>query len=91
MIEAPRIVVSGASAGVVANGGAGGGCSVSGPDALDTAAPALGAVFATYFACNGGTGSGAPGTGCRIGIDTCVASCPVAYGGAVVQQDAFEP
>ena len=81
IIEAPEVSLIGTEAGVVANGGSGGGCGLPGTDATVNATPAIAPTCLTYFAGNGGTASSAPGNGCRIGIDTCDSSCPVIYGG----------
>lgn len=81
VIEAPKVTISGTNAGIVANGGAGGGCGMQGPDGTTTTAAAPGATCATNFSGAGGTGSTTPGTGCRIGVDTCNGTCPAAYGG----------
>lgn len=81
IIEAPQVSISGATAGIAANGGAGGGCNTTGADSTPDANPALGAQCAVYFSGRGGTGYMAPGNGCVIGVDSCVVQCPVIYGG----------
>lgn len=81
VIEAPEVSLSGPSSGVAANGGAGGGCGLTGSDATATTASAAGAVCANYFGGSGGTGVLAPGRGCLSGTDNCVSACPVVYGG----------
>lgn len=81
VLEAPMVKLLGPSAGLAANGGSGGGCSLSGRDGPASASPALGHVCANYFSGNGGTGSTLPSNGCMIGVDSCQVQCPVAYGG----------
>jgi len=81
IIEAPEVSFLGPASGVVANGGAGGGCFQTGPDGTVNTSPAPGAVCTNYFAGSGGTGTLAPGNGCIIGVDSCEAVCPVSYGG----------
>jgi len=81
VIETPKLTITGANAGIVANGGAGGGCGMAGPDGSATTGAAPGATCATNFSGAGGTGATTPGTGCRVGVDTCNGTCPPAYGG----------
>jgi hypothetical protein len=81
ILEAPRVTVSGASAGIAANGGAGGGCGAKGADSMPNASPAVGAICANNFGGSGGTGSLSPTSGCRAGVDVCMATCPSFYGG----------
>jgi hypothetical protein len=81
IVEAPTVNMIGTNAGVVANGGAGGGCGMNGPDALLTASQALGAFCPNFFAGHGGTGGSPPGNGCIPGVDNCEGVCPVVYGG----------
>ena len=81
ILEAPSVTFLGNASGIAANGGAGGGCQMTGPDASTTLAAAPGASCANFFAGSGGTGAAAPGTGCRSGIDSCNGGCPSNYGG----------
>lgn len=81
IIESPSVTIDGPAAGVAANGGAGGGCGMMGPDGTSSGSQALGAVCPSYFAGSGGTGTLNPGNACVIGVDTCVANCQVIYGG----------
>lgn len=79
VIEAPEVSFSGPMAGVVANGGSGGGCQMSGSDATVTTAPPVAPTCANYFGGNGGTVNSAPTNGCQSGCDS--SNCPVVYGG----------
>jgi hypothetical protein len=81
IIEAPVVSFNGATTGVVANRGAGGGCGLSGPDATTSANQAIAPTCPTYFAGNGGTGTLNAGRGCEIQVDDCTGVCPIAYGG----------
>jgi hypothetical protein len=82
ILEAPEVSIFGSSAGVVANGGAGGGCGANGQDATADTSQAMGIFCNSYFPGNGGTGALAPGRGCISAVD-CIspATCPIAYGG----------
>ncbi|MDQ3340077.1 MAG: hypothetical protein M4D80_33375 [Myxococcota bacterium] len=81
IIEAPTVTVMGPLAGIAANGAAGGGCGMTGPDASANGTPAAGAICPNYFAGSGGTGTTNPGRGCVIGVDNCVGACEIIYGG----------
>lgn len=81
VLEAPSVSASGSRAGIAANGGAGAGCFLAGPDGQPTGLPAPGAVCPNYFAGRGGTGSTQPGNACVIQTDGCTATCEVRYGG----------
>jgi hypothetical protein len=82
ILEAPAVSITGPATGVVANGGAGGGCGKTGPDGSSDKSSALGPACQYYFGGNGGTGATAPGNGCVTPVDGCsAAECPVVYGG----------
>ena len=81
IIESPSVSIIGPGAGIVANGGAGGGCGMTGPDATPNGSQALGAVCPNYFSGSGGTGTANPGKGCVIGVDNCTGNCQIIYGG----------
>src|SRR5437899_2742770 len=55
IIEAPVVHLDGATTGLVANGGAGGGCNTAGPDGTSAANPAIGPKCDVSSAGNGGT------------------------------------
>lgn len=81
IIEAPEVSIGGPSAGVVANGGAGGGCNLTGPDATITTAPAVAATCSVTFAGSGGTSIQVPGNGCNPQTQTCDGGCGTFWGG----------
>ena len=63
VIEAPTMIFDGSSTGIFANGGAGGGCSLSGEDATRTAFRALAPKCSPSSAGDGGTESSPPQPG----------------------------
>jgi hypothetical protein len=76
ILEAPTVSIDGASTGITANGGSGGGCYLNGTDGATSTAPAA-APSCTYSPGNGGTGSAVPGWGTQ-----CTGSCVLdRYGG----------
>ena len=84
VLEAPTIEFTAAGTGVTANGGAGGGCQMSGPDAQAGSAAAMGPKCAPYSAGDGGTAAVAPGDGGQC-TGTCVEAFFGGGGGAVGQ------
>jgi hypothetical protein len=84
IVEAPTFIVSGASAGVAANGGSGGGCGMTGVDSTPNTSPAVAPVCDHYFGGNGGTGGMTSGDACVFNLN-CTTSgsgvCPINYGG----------
>lgn len=66
VIEAPDVVFTGATTGIAANGGAGGGCAMAGADGGPTAVAAAGPKCSPSSAGNGGTGALAPEPGQQL-------------------------
>jgi hypothetical protein len=82
IIEAPEVSMTGATAGVTANGGSGGGCGSTGADATSNTTAASAPYCMHLFAGNGGTATTSPGRGCTIGVDCPTTGyCAPRYGG----------
>lgn len=81
VLEAPAVVL-GPSAGITANGGAGGGCDLTGSDGLETLMAALAPSCSYFFGGNGGTASSTPGNACiALGAPCASGSCAPKFGG----------
>jgi hypothetical protein len=63
VLEAPTVRFEGTNTGLAANGGAGGGCNMTGPDGTATGAAAIGPRCSPNSAGDGGTGFGMPSHG----------------------------
>lgn len=70
ILEAPQVTLDGATTGIVANGGAGGGCNVAGQDGGTTTASALGGS-----GCNERGGNGGSGLAAAMDAVTCGSTC----------------
>lgn len=76
VLEAPTVELNGAGTGIFANGGAGGGCSAAGADALLTMNPARGPQCSPRSAGDGGTAIYPVTSG-----EVCMGSCSLRYDG----------
>jgi len=86
IIEAPTVSMAGPSAGVVANGGSGAGCTQDGVDATSNNNVAVApSGCPVYFGGNGGTANAYPGDACVYPGANCPMPqeliCPMYYGG----------